>query len=335
MNEPEIKELYSLFDGLEHLKYCAEIAKEEYNKTIAGIKNIEEKICKNNNYAVLWFEILRLALKDTTIDFKKKDLYADLNKILSADFGIDVNNSIIDTKDIVLIQQSINEVKNNSNNNKHYDFEILDKIYNSINSLNFLDYETIKGIISENRKDFNVLNLVKGKFAEYKFIDYLNNKKKMFFYIDNNKNSISNILRNNKGKRPDIILMLDNIFRVFVDVKNYTISNVDEFGINRKEIESFINLEEQLSIPVFLAISNGECKFKTWYFMSVKNLYKNQEKYLKKSNKKNEEYYSVNIAADILYEFNINEEFNDKVLIKQNTEIINIIKIMTDKYINS
>ncbi|MHB1646497.1 MAG: hypothetical protein EVG15_08530 [Candidatus Acididesulfobacter diazotrophicus] len=336
-NIDKIRELYNLFDGIEQLEYYAFSAQEDYKKTTDNIKNIEDEICKNNSSIILWFEILKLAFKDKNIDFKKLDLYQDINKILSADFGIDVNNKDSNIlKDISLIKQSINDVKINLTDNKYYNYEILDSIYNSIDSLKFLYYETINNIISENyKKNYNVLNLVKGKFAEYKFIDFLNNKKKMFFYIDNNKISMCDILRDNRAKRPDLILMLDNIFRVFVDVKNYGKNKNNEFGISKHDIESFINLESKLSIPVFLAISNGDLKFSAWYIVSVKNIYDHKKNLIKKNFKGTDDLYYINLNDNIFYKANIEEEFNDKFLIENNTEISNTIKTLTDKYLKN
>ncbi len=327
MTEDKIKEFYNIYSNLESLKNQLYEDREDYDKSLEKIKNFDKEFKAGR--LLPWFEFIKLAFTDKYIDFKKRDLLEELNKVMSVDFGIDFYNNAVNFKDIEFIKQSINDIKAVVENKG--DLGILNKIYDSIETAYFINEENIKNIIDKNKPN-NVLNSVKGKFAEYKFIEYLNKKNKKFFYIDNTKNSMCNALRHDKAKRPDLILMLDNIFRVFVDVKNYSKSKKNEFGINKNEIENFINLEKQYSIPVFLAISNGELKFNTWYLTPVKKIFDGKKDLIKKNYKGTDDLYYINSDDSIFYKADITNEFNDKFLIENNSEILNIIKTLTDKY---
>ena len=136
-------------------------------------------------------------------------------------------------------------------------------------------------------------------------------------------------LRFSKSKRPDLILILDKIFKVFVDVKNYSINKHNEFSINKKEIENFVNLEEQYSIPVFLAVSNGELQFNTWYFVSVNKIFEDKKNLIKKNYKGTVDLYYINSEDSIFYKAQKENKFDDKFLIANNSEILNNIKLLT------
>ncbi len=332
-----IEKLYKNYSELENLEYYLYAAKEEHDKAIRDIKEIDNELIKNSY--VPWFELIKFALSDKNIDFNIKNKFEELNKIISFDFGLDALNNSLSLKDIKSSVEKIKRaalevktsVENNGNCNK-YNVDILEKIYKSIDSIDFLDL--IDEIISENNKKYNILNLLKGKFAEHKFIEYLNNNNKTFFYIDNNQDSMCSALRQSKAKRPDLILILDKIFKVFVDVKNYSINKNNEFGINKKEIENFVNLEEQYSIPVFLAVSNGELQFNTWYFVSVNKIFEDKKNLIKKNYKGTVDLYYINSEDPIFYKAQKENKFDDKFLIANNSEILNNIKLLTGYFKN-
>ncbi len=337
MPENNIEKLYKNYFDLKKLEFEVYAAQEFYDNALQYIKEINDELIKNSY--VPWFELIKFALSDKNIDFNIKNKFEELNKIISFDFGLDALNDNLSLKDIKSSVEKIKRaalevktsVENNGNCNK-YDIDILDKIYKSIDSIDFLDL--IDEIISENNKKYNILNLLKGKFAEHKFIEYLNNNNKTFFYIDNNQDSMCSALRQSKAKRPDLILILDKIFKVFVDVKNYSINKNNEFGINKKEIENFVNLEEQYSIPVFLAVSNGELQFNTWYFVSVNKIFEDKKNLIKKNYKGTVDLYYINSEDPIFYKAQKENKFDDKFLIANNSEILNNIKLLTGYFKN-
>ncbi len=333
MSENNTKTLYETYSNLEYLESYLSNAKEEYDKAIHDIKEIDNQLIKNN--FVPWFEFIKFTFSDEHIDFKLRDKYEEFNKIISSDFGLDAQNGNLSPTEIKNTVDNIKiaardvktSIENNDNCDK-YNIDILEKIYKLIESIDFLNL--IDEIISENSKNKNndnVLNQVKGKYAELKFIEFLNKNNKAFFYIDNNKNTMCNALRQSKAKRPDLILILDRIFKVFVDVKNYSINKNNKFGINKKDIDNFINLEERYSIPVFLAISNGKLQFNTWYFVSVNKIFKDKDLI-------KHEFCYIDLDDSIFYKTAAADKFDDKFLIANNQEILNNIKIMTEYFKN-
>ena len=335
MSKYNIEKLYEAYSDLERTEDYLNTAKEDYDNVLRDIKEINDELIKNSY--VPWFELIKFALSDKNIDFNVKNKFEELNKIISLDFGLDVLNNNLSLKDIKSSVEKIKRaalevktsVENNGNCNK-YNVDILEKIYKSIDSVDFL--ELIEGIISENnKKSDNILNQVKGKFAEHKFIEYLNNNNKTFFYIDNNQDSMCGALRFSKSKRPDLILILDKIFKVFVDVKNYSINKHNEFSINKKEIENFVNLEEQYSIPVFLAVSNGELQFNTWYFVSVNKIFEDKKDLIKKYKGIVDLYY-INLDDPVFYKTDTANKFDDRFLIENNKEILDNIKLLTEYF---
>ena len=310
MPENNIEKLYKNYFDLKKLEFEVYAAQEFYDNALQYIKEINDELIKNSY--VPWFELIKFALSDKNIDFNIKNKFEELNKIISFDFGLDALNDNLSLKDIKSSVEKIKRaalevktsVENNGNCNK-YNVDILEKIYKSIDSVDFL--ELIKGIISENnKKSDNILNQVKGKFAEHKFIEYLNNNNKTFFYIDNNQDSMCDALRQSKAKRPDLILILDKIFKVFVDVKNYSI---------------------------FLAVSNGELQFNTWYFVSVNKIFEDKKNLIKKYKGIVDLYY-INSEDPIFYKAQKENKFDDKFLIANNSEILYNIKLLTGYFKN-
>jgi hypothetical protein len=331
MSENHIKTLYETYFNLEYLEYYLSGAKEECDKAISDIKEIDDELIKN--HYVPWFEFIKFAFSDEHIDFNIRNKYEEFNSIFSLDFGLDAQNCNLSPAEIKssvnIIKTAARDVKTSIENNDNcdkYNTGILEKIYKSIDSIDFLNL--IGEIISENNKNNdNIFNQVKGKYAEYKFIEYLNNNNKAFFYIDNNKNTMCRALSYSRAKRPDLILILDRIFKVFVDVKNYSINKNNKFGINKKDIDPFINLEEQYSIPVFLVISNGKLQFNTWYFVSVNKIFDRKD-LIKDS------YWYINTDDPIFYKTDAADKFDDKFLIANNQEILNNIKLLTEYFKN-
>jgi hypothetical protein len=330
MSENIIKTLYETRSNLEYLKSYLSGAKEECDKAINDIKEIDNELIKN--HYVPWFEFIKFAFSDEHIDFNLRDKYKEFNNIFSLDFGLDAHISNLSPAEIKntlnIIKTAARDVKTsieNNNNCDKYNTDILEKIYKSIDSIDFLNL--IGEIISENSKNNdNIFNQVKGKYAEYKFIEFLNKNNKAFFYIDNNKNTMCKALNYNGAKRPDLILILDRIFKVFVDVKNYSINKNNKFGINKKDIDPFINLEERYSIPVFLAISNGKLQFNTWYFVSVNKIFEDKKDLI------NDSFWYIDTDDPIFYKTDAANKFDDKFLIANNQEILNNVKIMAEYF---
>lgn len=302
MSENIIKTLYETRSNLEYLKSYLSGAKEECDKAINDIKEIDNELIKN--HYVPWFEFIKFAFSDEHIDFNLRDKYKEFNNIFSLDFGLDAHISNLSPAEIKntlnIIKTAARDVKTsieNNNNCDKYNTDILEKIYKSIDSIDFLNL--IGEIISENSKNNdNIFNQVKGKYAEYKFIEFLNKNNKAFFYIDNNKNTMCKALNYNGAKRPDLILILDRIFKVFVDVKNYSINKNNKFGINKKDM----------------------------YFVSVNKIFEDKKDLI------NDSFWYIDTDDPIFYKTDAANKFDDKFLIANNQEILNNVKIMAEYF---
>lgn len=114
--------------------------------------------------------------------------------------------------------------------------------------------------------------------AEKHFYQWLNKIGIKYFYINQQPNKESTLIKESGGKRPDFLLFYDGR-QVLVDVKclDYVSDGKDVwFCILKTEIKRLVETEKITSIPVWLAISAYETwcpRQPEWYFILARNLY--------------------------------------------------------------
>jgi hypothetical protein len=322
----ELLDFYNDFKNI-HLKILPEFSKYQEIKY-----KLEEKIDELSKKGLVpWFEVLRLKYE---FEYNKSDeIYNKNYGHFFEDFSINGKIEYRElTYDISTLKKSTEKIINSQPDNiKKYKKEFVNKLIEILEYLENNKIDFLINIHNDNYK-YEIFNKIKGKFAEFKFQQFLNKHKKAFFVVDDNTETMPDVFRNNKGKRPDFFVMLENKFIIGIDVKNYRFKSNTEiscFGIQKTDIELYKNLFNVFPIPVFIAISNGNLSFKTWYFISVKDL-------IKKINNKPagggiiEEINQYNIPLNDFTNV-FDDKFDDKnMIIKNRDELIEPVK----KFIN-
>ena len=297
----------------------------EYQNYIKIKNQLENEILQLSKNTVSWFEILKLKFNKSPNDYNKEYSY------FFEDFGISGNPDYMGLhNDILNIKKSVKKIINSLPAHfKKYKKELIDQFSEISEDIENSKIELLDKINNINY-NFDVFNRIKGKFAKFKFQQFLDENQKAFFVIDDNTETMPEIFRNNnsKSKRPDFFIALDNKFIIGIDIKNYRFklnSSKDTcFGIQKTDVDLYEKLASYFPIPVFIAISNGNLYFKKWYFISVKNL-------IEKINNKSvqcemHEKTSYNIPLNDFTSI-FNNEFQDRdIIVKNKEELIEPVK---------
>jgi hypothetical protein len=111
----------------------------------------------------------------------------------------------------------------------------------------------------------------KGKEAENKFKEWLDKHNITYLYISQNQENYSQAFRKTfSGKRPDFIVLIPNFGCIFVDVKSRKLSSeFKTFPIDIDDVEKYSSVHSIFNLPIWFVISNEECGYMTWYWLSI------------------------------------------------------------------
>ncbi|MEK6874096.1 MAG: hypothetical protein AABW91_04575 [Nanoarchaeota archaeon] len=119
-------------------------------------------------------------------------------------------------------------------------------------------------MISEENKE-------KGREAERRFQEWLDNHKIPYLYINQEPETFSSFFKEDlKSKRPDFILLIPYFGFIFVDVKYKQISdNQKDFPIDAFDAKKYSSLQRRFNINTWFALSNEKVGYNTWYWIPV------------------------------------------------------------------
>jgi hypothetical protein len=134
----------------------------------------------------------------------------------------------------------------------------------------------------------------KGYETELKFKKWLNEHKIHYLYIKQDLETFPSVFEK-KLKRPDFVILLQDIGFIMVDVKYKHIT--DKYGdisIDAFDLEKYALFQSKFHISIWYVISNENLGYKTWFWIPVsKILDLDIPKY--KSSVSNQYYYPVKL----------------------------------------
>ncbi len=141
-------------------------------------------------------------------------------------------------------------------------------------------------------------------YSEQHFQQWLEAKKYQYVYIEQSIETFATFF---KGitKRPDYFIVLPSIGLIAVDVKErkYYV-DFQNFTIKEMEIFKLSSFERVFKIPVWIAISNKNSGFSTWYWISLTNIIETIP--LKTNSESKEKFRAIDIKRCITIGWNDN-----------------------------
>ncbi len=118
-------------------------------------------------------------------------------------------------------------------------------------------------------------NIIHGKNAEEHFQKWLDHKIYAYTYLDQTLQKFPVAFRG-KTKRPDFEITINNIGTIAVDVKYRTIQPpFGTFGINESCLIKLASFAKNFPIPIWYAVSNEQCAYSVWWWVSLDNVQNN------------------------------------------------------------
>lgn len=140
--------------------------------------------------------------------------------------------------------------------------------------------------------------------SEKLFQQWLDTKEYPYLYIEQSIETFASLFRG-ITKRPDYFVIFPSIGFIAIDVKERQYYNVfQNFTINEVEIRKLLSFERMFRIPVWLAISNENIGFTTWYWISLTDI--TEKVPLKTNSESNEEFRAIDIKKCITIGWNDN-----------------------------
>lgn len=140
--------------------------------------------------------------------------------------------------------------------------------------------------------------------SEQLFQQWLEAKKYPYLYIEQSIDTFASLFRG-ITKRPDYFIILPSIGFISVDVKERQYYNTyQNFTINEVEIRRLLSFERIFKIPIWIAISNENIGFTTWYWVSLTKIIEKMP--LKINSCSNEEFRAIDIKNCITIGWNDN-----------------------------
>ncbi len=129
----------------------------------------------------------------------------------------------------------------------------------------------------------------KGKDAEQDFLNWLDENKFSYLYINQDTESFPKLFTN-QVKRPDFLLLIDSIGLIAIDIKNYNIFKDKHLSLNyESEFKKTLAFERLFRLPVWYVYkNNGE-----WLWISALKAIEVGE--IKINSGTNEKFLSLNI----------------------------------------
>lgn len=115
--------------------------------------------------------------------------------------------------------------------------------------------------------------IASGKVAEERFKDWLDHHHIPYWYIRQDLDSFSPGLKKYFTKRPDFMILIPNFGFFLVDVERKTpAEKKDQFFMNAREVNQYLQLQKLFNLHVWYAISNEMMHFGTWYWMPASRI---------------------------------------------------------------
>lgn len=110
-----------------------------------------------------------------------------------------------------------------------------------------------------------------GEEAETRFKSWLDKHKIPYLYIQQDKDTFSSVFkREEPGKRPDFMVLLQNFGFIFVDIKNKKIdSKYKNFCLDKNETKIYSSFQRKFNMQIWYVISNEDYDYKTWFWIPV------------------------------------------------------------------
>ena len=123
-----------------------------------------------------------------------------------------------------------------------------------------------------------------GREAELEFQNYLNQHKIPFWFIEQERESYSQALKQYNVQRPDYCIFIPNLGFILIDVEhNVPLKKYRKFCISDEETQKYNNLEKYFNMKVWFAFSNQEIHYTTWYLIPVSRVMELRNQYLVKA----------------------------------------------------
>ncbi|MFX1502135.1 MAG: hypothetical protein ACFFDH_14320 [Promethearchaeota archaeon] len=111
--------------------------------------------------------------------------------------------------------------------------------------------------------------------SEQLFQQWLESRKYGYVFIEQSIDTFATFFRG-ITKRPDYFIVLPSIGVIAVDVKERKYyKDYQNFTINETEVRKLTSFERTFKIPVWIAISNENIGFTTWYWISLDKIVEN------------------------------------------------------------
>ena len=111
--------------------------------------------------------------------------------------------------------------------------------------------------------------------AETRFKEWLEYKQYPYIYIAQDPQAFSTFFKNFNVKRPDFLILVPGLSIIAVDVKDRNLYSQHESFIidEERDLNKLLAFERIFRIPVWLAISNQEVAYRTWYWISITEVF--------------------------------------------------------------
>ena len=112
----------------------------------------------------------------------------------------------------------------------------------------------------------------KGEKAELEFKKWLDKNKINHLYIKQDLKSFPKSFENTL-RRPDFIIMLENIGMIMVEVRRRSIyPRYNTIPIDTEDLKKYIRFQSKFNIPIWYAVSNEQLNYKTWFWIPMSKI---------------------------------------------------------------
>tara|TARA_Y100000296_G_scaffold79696_1_gene104059 strand:+ start:886 stop:1371 length:486 start_codon:yes stop_codon:yes gene_type:complete len=134
--------------------------------------------------------------------------------------------------------------------------------------------------------------------AEQKYKQWLDKHNIPYWYIQQDLDTFSSVLKKYMTKRPDFLVLIPNFGFIIVDVKDKEPAvKYEKFFINAEEVEKYVNLQRIFNLQSWYVISSEKYHFRTWFWIPIVNILKGGFIFEPKDNK--DKCYSIPISEFI------------------------------------
>jgi len=137
----------------------------------------------------------------------------------------------------------------------------------------------------------------KEREAEKEFKGWLDRHEVPYWYIHQDVETFSPALRKYMARRPDFMILIPNLGFILTDVEyKPPLRKYDDFPIDKKETEQYVNLQKYFNFQVWYVFSHSH--YNTWNWIPVQKVLERGEKRFTKDDEKRE-YLTIPIKETI------------------------------------